>query len=84
MLLGETVQIVINKFAMQLIDEDRYLLVLNFTPAISVTVIDIEKREVLSEIPIGGCNMIYPSGKRGFPHFVRRTLMSVSLINKEI
>lgn len=77
---GKRAQIVINKFAMQLIDEDRYLLVLNFTPAISVTVIDIEKREVLSEIPIGGCNMIYPSGKRGFSSLCGDgTLMSVSL-----
>ena len=77
---GKRAQIVINKYAMQLIDEDRYLLVLNFTPAISVTVIDIEKREVLSEIPIGGCNMIYPSGKRGFSSLCGDgTLMSVSL-----
>ncbi len=76
-------QIVVNKYAMQLIDNDEYLLVLNFTPAISVTVIDIAKREVLNEVPIGGCNMIYPSGKRGFSSLCGDgTIMSISLDEK--
>lgn len=59
-------QIVTNKFATQLIDNDNYLLVFNFTPASSVTVIDIDKRTVLNEIPMPGCSMIYPTGERGF------------------
>lgn len=58
--------LVTNKFAMQLVDDDRYLLVFNFTPASSVSVIDIKARAVLNEIAIPGCSLIYPTGARGF------------------
>lgn len=63
---GKRGQYVTNKYAMQLVDEDRFLLVFNFTPASSVSVIDMETRRVLNEIPLPGCTMIYPSGPRGF------------------
>lgn len=63
---GKRAQIVTNKFAMRLIDDDSLLLVFNFTPASSVTVIDVASRKILNEIPVPGCSMIYPSGKRGF------------------
>jgi methylamine dehydrogenase heavy chain len=51
---------------MDLTHDASMLLVLNFTPASSVTVVDIHKREVTNEIPIPGCTSIYPSGTRGF------------------
>ena len=54
------------KYGMQLIDNERLLLVYNFTPATSVSVVDIERREFLHEIPLPGCALIYPTGKRGF------------------
>ena len=57
---------VTNKFAMQLVGDDRYLLVMNFTPAASVSIIDTDKRQLIGEIPVPGCNMIYPTGGRGF------------------
>ena len=57
---------VTQKAVLRLIDNDRLALVSNFTPASSVTVVDLEKREVLSEIETPGCNMIYATGKRGF------------------
>ena len=47
-------------------DDQRMALVFNFTPATSVTVVDIVKRQVLNEIPIPGCSLVYPSGARGF------------------
>jgi methylamine dehydrogenase heavy chain len=59
-------QFVTNNFAMQLVDDDRFLLVFNFTPASSVSIINIETREWLNEIPIPGCSLIYPTGERGF------------------
>lgn len=49
-----------------LIDEDAFGLIFNFTPAASVTVVDIAKREVVSEIPVPGCAMMFPTGPRGF------------------
>ncbi|MGO8858845.1 MAG: amine dehydrogenase large subunit [Steroidobacteraceae bacterium] len=47
-------------------DEQRMALVFNFTPASSVTVVDLVKRQPLGEIGIPGCSLVYPSGARGF------------------
>ena len=47
-------------------DEQRMALVFNFTPASSVTVVDLVKRKSLAEIDIPGCSLVYPSGTRGF------------------
>ncbi|MFT6956591.1 MAG: methylamine dehydrogenase heavy chain [Halieaceae bacterium] len=55
-----------NRYTLQLVDNDQILLVFNFTPAASVSVIDIAKREILSEVQIPGCSLIYPTGVRGF------------------
>lgn len=76
-------QIVTNKFATRLIDNDNYLLIFNFTPASSVTVIDIDKRAVLNEIPVPGCSMIYPTGQRGFSSMCGDgSLLTISLDKK--
>ena len=47
-------------------DAERMALVFNFTPASSVTVVDLPNRKVLAEIDIPGCSLVYPSGARGF------------------
>ncbi len=47
-------------------DDERMALVFNFTPASSVTVVDLVKRQPLGEIDIPGCSLVYPSGVRGF------------------
>jgi methylamine dehydrogenase heavy chain len=47
-------------------DDQRMALVFNFTPAASVTVVDLVKRQPLGEIEIPGCSLVYPSGERGF------------------
>jgi methylamine dehydrogenase heavy chain len=47
-------------------DEQRMELVFNFTPASSVTVVDLLNRRVLGEVEIPGCSLVYPSGTRGF------------------
>jgi methylamine dehydrogenase heavy chain len=52
--------------AMALIDGERWLLVFNFDPATSVTVIDTQARRITAEVETPGCAMIYPTGKRGF------------------
>lgn len=52
--------------SMILIDDDRLALIYNFTPAASVTVVDLEQRKVLSEVQIPGCAMMFPIGSRGF------------------
>ena len=46
-------------------DGERLALVFDFTPASSVTVVDLVNRKVLSEVEIPGCSLVYPSGTRG-------------------
>jgi methylamine dehydrogenase heavy chain len=59
-------QTVSQKNSIQLIDEDKYMLIFNFTPAASVSVIDMLEHKILHEVEIPGCSLIYPSGRRGF------------------
>ena len=61
-------------------DEQRMALVFNFTPASSVTVVDLVKRKPLGEIEIPGCSLVYPSGARGFSTLCSSgTLLSIRL-----
>ncbi len=49
-----------------LLNDDKWLAIANFSPAASVTVIDLDKREILAEIPTPGCLYVYPTSERGF------------------
>jgi methylamine dehydrogenase heavy chain len=61
-------------------DDQRMALVFNFTPASSVAVVDLVKRQPLSEIDIPGCSLVYPSGSRGFSTLCASgTLLSIKL-----
>jgi methylamine dehydrogenase heavy chain len=61
-------------------DEQRMALIFNFTPASSVTVVDLVKRQPLGEIEIPGCSLVYPSGARGFSTLCSSgTLLSIKL-----
>jgi methylamine dehydrogenase heavy chain len=61
-------------------DDQRMALVFNFTPASSVTVVDLLKRQVLGEVEIPGCSLVYPSGTRGFSTLCSSgTMLSVRL-----
>ena len=61
-------------------DDQRMALVFNFTPAASVAVVDLAKRQPLGEIDIPGCSLVYPSGARGFSTLCSSgTLLTVHL-----
>jgi methylamine dehydrogenase heavy chain len=61
-------------------DDERLALVFNFTPAASVTVVDLAQRKVLTEVKIPGCSLAYATGKRGFSSLCSSgTLLSVQL-----
>jgi methylamine dehydrogenase heavy chain len=61
-------------------DDQRMALVFDFTPASSVTVVDLVKRAVLGDVEIPGCSLIYPSGSRGFSTLCSSgTLLSIRL-----
>jgi methylamine dehydrogenase heavy chain len=43
----------------------RFVLVQNATPATSVTVVDLQQRKVVGEVPTPGCYLVYPSATHG-------------------
>ena len=49
-----------------LTDDDRFLLVYNFNPGQSVTVVDTASRSFVGEIEIPGCALVFPTGPRSF------------------
>jgi methylamine dehydrogenase heavy chain len=49
-----------------LTDDDRFLLIYNFNPAQSVTVVDTQLRKFVREIETPGCALVYPTGARSF------------------
>lgn len=66
---GKRQQTVTYKNTFQFTNGEAWALVSNFTPAQSVTVVDLEHRKVLGEIELPGCSLIYPTGERGFTTF---------------
>lgn len=63
---GKRQQAVTYSGLFQFTNHDKWALVANFTPAQSVTVVDLDGRKVLGEIDLPGCAHIYPTGERGF------------------
>ncbi|MBN8838681.1 MAG: amine dehydrogenase [Sphingomonadales bacterium] len=63
---GKRGQFVTQRQALQLTNDEKWALVFNFTPASSVTVVDLDARKVLGDIDLPGCSLIYPTGPRGF------------------
>ena len=51
---------------LQLLDDERFVLVVNMNPATSVTVIDVAERKIVAEIATPGCIKAFPTGPRGF------------------
>ena len=71
---------VTHRNSFQLTNDEKWALVFNFTPASSVTVVDLESRKVLSTVDLPGCTLIYPTGSRGFSSLCADgTMLSVAL-----
>ena len=49
-----------------LTDDDRFLLIYNFNPAQSITVVDTHNRSFVGEVETAGCALVYPTGPRSF------------------
>ena len=49
-----------------LTDDDRFLLIYNFNPAQSLTIVDVNARKMASEVETPGCALAYPTGPRSF------------------
>jgi methylamine dehydrogenase heavy chain len=50
----------------ELTDDDRFLLVYNFNPAQSVSVVDMASRTFVGEVETPGCALAFPTGPRSF------------------
>lgn len=53
------------RYSMTLTADERFLLVSNFSPAASFTVVDLDTREIVTTIGTPGCVLTYPTGKNG-------------------
>lgn len=49
-----------------LTDDDRFMVIYNFTPAQSVSVVDVKERRFVGEIDTAGCALAIPTGNRSF------------------
>ncbi len=49
-----------------LLDDERFLLAYNFSPASTVSVVDLERGAFVGEIEVAGCALIYALGPRRF------------------
>ncbi len=68
------------RYSMQTINDGKWIIVANFSPATSVTVVDVDKREIINEVSTPGCVLAYPMGKMGFSSLCADgRLMSVQL-----
>lgn len=47
-------------------DDEKFLLVVNYTPAQSVSIVDVENRRFVQEIETPGCSVLYAGGNRDF------------------
>jgi len=54
------------KFSMQMTSDDTLALIYNFTPAMSVSVVDPIAKRYVADIPIPGCAAVFPTGQRSF------------------
>lgn len=59
------VQALPERYSMTLTADERFLLVSNFSPAASFTVVDLDTREIVTTIGTPGCVLTYPTGKNG-------------------
>lgn len=71
---------VTTKNSLQLTNGEKWLLVFNFTPGASVSVVDLDTHKIISEIETPGCSQIYPTGARSFATLCAEgTISSVQL-----
>jgi len=47
-----------------LTDDERFAAIFNWTPATSLSIVDVEARTFVGEIPIPGCSLVYALGDR--------------------
>ncbi len=79
---GKRGQYVTFKNTLQLLNDEKWLAVYNFSPAATVTIIDIAARRIIGEVSVAGCAMIYPTGRRNFMSLCSEGVMLVSALDE--
>lgn len=51
------------RYAMSISKDEKFLYVANFDPAASITVVDLDKKEIVETIGTPGCVLTYPTGQ---------------------
>lgn len=69
--------------AIGMIGDERFLGVYNFTPAQSVSIVDLEKREFVGEVPTAGCAFLLPNGERSFTSICANGSMMTSHLDED-
>ncbi len=55
-----------NDGLVNLTEDEKFLLVVNYTPAQSVSIVDLDKGEFVEEVETPGCSVLYAAGNRDF------------------
>ncbi len=48
-----------------LLRDPRFLVIYNYTPATSISIVDLESRTHVADVDSPGCHLVYPTGTRG-------------------
>lgn len=80
---GKRGQFIPLKTTFQRSADERHAFVFNFTPAASVTVIDLGQRRVLSEVDLPGCALVYPIDAGGFATLCADGTLSTIRLSQE-
>jgi methylamine dehydrogenase heavy chain len=66
-----------------LMGDEKFLGVYNFTPAQSVTIVNLEDRTFVGEIPTPGCGFLLPHGERSFSSLCANGSLHTSHLNPD-
>ena len=66
-----------------LINNDKYLLISNFNPASSVSVVDLENRVISDVFDTAGCVLLYPTGQKSITSLCSNGGLLVSTIDEQ-
>ena len=51
---------------LNLTEDERFALVVNYTPAQSISIVDLDSNDLVEEVETPGCSVLYPAGDRVF------------------
>ncbi len=64
-------------------DDARFMLVNNISPALSVSVVDLQQSEFIVEIATAGCGLVYPTGDQAFLQLCGDGSVQLISLNKD-